>query len=59
MMFSLYNDELTLQIFPQGNEIFGHLQEEQYERVIKALEHAILATDLALYFRYDLLLYII
>ena len=35
----------------QGNNIFGNLTAEEYNRVMKMLENAILATDLALYFR--------
>ena len=35
----------------QGNEILSNLTQEQYERVLQVLESAILATDLALYFR--------
>jgi len=38
---------------PQGNEILSNLTQAQYERVLQVLENAILATDLALYFRYE------
>jgi len=35
----------------QGNQILCHLSPEEYTRVIKVLEDAIIATDLAVYFR--------
>lgn len=35
----------------QGNNIFQSLSPAQYRNVIKMLEHAILSTDLALYFK--------
>ena len=35
----------------QGNDILVNLSPDDYERVIKVVENAILATDLALYFR--------
>lgn len=34
-----------------GNQILAHLTSEEYRRVINVLEEAILATDLAIYFR--------
>ena len=38
--------------FFQGNEILANLPQDHYEQCIRLLEGAILATDLALYFRY-------
>ncbi|XP_068745612.1 cGMP-specific 3',5'-cyclic phosphodiesterase-like [Montipora capricornis] len=35
----------------EGNNIFEHLSPEDYRMTIKILEHAILSTDLALYFQ--------
>ena len=43
---------MNLSIILQGSDILSHLDQEEYESVIKILENAILATDLALYFRY-------
>lgn len=37
----------------QGNQILGNLSPDEYSRIIKVLEDAILATDLAVYFRLD------
>lgn len=37
-----------------GNQILSNLSSEDYSRAIKVLEDAILSTDLAVYFRYDL-----
>lgn len=37
---------------PQGNDILMNLSQDDYERVVKIVENAILATDLVLYFRY-------
>ena len=39
-------------LYFQGNEILANLQQEHYEECIRLLEGAILATDLALYFRH-------
>lgn len=39
----------------QGNQILGNLSPDEYSRVIKVLEDAILSTDLAVYFRYRLM----
>lgn len=36
----------------QGNNIFQSLSPQEYRTAIKMLEHAILSTDLALYFKY-------
>ena len=38
--------------FFQGNNIFSELPPEEYREAINLLEHAILSTDLALYFKY-------
>lgn len=35
-----------------GNQILGSLSSEEYERVVVLVERAILATDLALYFKH-------
>jgi dual 3',5'-cyclic-AMP and -GMP phosphodiesterase 11 len=35
----------------EGNQILSHLSPDEYSRVLKVLEDAILATDLAVYFR--------
>lgn len=35
----------------EGNQILSHLSPDEYSRVLKILEDAILATDLAVYFR--------
>lgn len=40
----------------QGNDILGSVNQEEYERIIQLIEGAILATDLALYFRFVYLL---
>ena len=44
-------------ISPQGNEIFQTLSTEEYNEVIQLLEQAILATDLALYFKWVFFMY--
>lgn len=36
----------------QGNEILSHLSPEEYSCAISVIEDAILATDLAVYFKY-------
>lgn len=38
-------------IYVQGNQILSNLSPEEYRRVVNVLEDAILATDLAVYFR--------
>lgn len=35
-----------------GNQILLNLSSDDYEKVVKVLEDAILSTDLAVYFRY-------
>ena len=35
-----------------GNNIFGALTAEEYRLAIKQVEHNIISTDLALYFKY-------
>ncbi|PFX27035.1 dual 3',5'-cyclic-AMP and -GMP phosphodiesterase 11-like isoform X1 [Stylophora pistillata] len=44
-------DQCIMIINSQGNEIFGSLSAEDYNKVIKLVEQAIIATDLALYFQ--------
>lgn len=39
----------------QGNQILSNVSSEEYSRIVKVLEDAILSTDLAVYFRYDYL----
>lgn len=36
----------------QGNQILGNVSPDEYSRIVKVLEDAILSTDLAVYFRY-------
>ena len=43
------NDILCMKL--QGNNIFQNLTSSQYKEVMKLLKHAILATDLAQYFK--------
>ncbi|KAK2167603.1 hypothetical protein LSH36_26g11008 [Paralvinella palmiformis] len=45
-------DQCIMILNTKGSEILSNLTQEQYERVLQVLESAILATDLALYFRY-------
>ncbi|XP_064632499.1 dual 3',5'-cyclic-AMP and -GMP phosphodiesterase 11-like isoform X2 [Lineus longissimus] len=45
-------DQCIMILNTKGNEILSNLRQDEYERVIKILENAILATDLALYFRF-------
>ncbi|XP_014256166.1 dual 3',5'-cyclic-AMP and -GMP phosphodiesterase 11 isoform X2 [Cimex lectularius] len=44
-------DQCLMILNSQGNQILANLSPEEYSRVIKVLEDAILATDLAVYFR--------
>uniref|UniRef100_A0A2S2PQH0 Dual 3',5'-cyclic-AMP and-GMP phosphodiesterase 11 n=2 Tax=Aphidini TaxID=33387 RepID=A0A2S2PQH0_SCHGA len=44
-------DQCLMILNSQGNQILGNLSPNEYSRVIKVLEDAILATDLAVYFR--------
>lgn len=45
-------DQCIMIISTKGNDILSSLRPEEYERVIQLLESAILATDLALYFKF-------
>lgn len=38
----------------QGNQILANISPDEYSRIIKVLEDAILSTDLAVYFRYSI-----
>jgi hypothetical protein len=38
----------------QGNQILANVSPDEYSRIIKVLEDAILSTDLAVYFRYSI-----
>ncbi|XP_050537354.1 dual 3',5'-cyclic-AMP and -GMP phosphodiesterase 11-like isoform X2 [Daktulosphaira vitifoliae] len=44
-------DQCLMILNSQGNQILSNLSPEEYSRIIKVLEDAILATDLAVYFR--------
>ncbi|CAG7733848.1 unnamed protein product [Allacma fusca] len=44
-------DQCLMILNTQGNQILSHLSPDEYSRVVKVLEDAILATDLAVYFR--------
>lgn len=44
-------DQSLMILSSQGNQILGNLSPEEYSRVVKVLEEAILSTDLAVYFR--------
>lgn len=44
-------DQCLMILNSQGNQILGNLSPDEYSRVIKVLEDAILSTDLAVYFR--------
>ncbi|KAL5016395.1 hypothetical protein ScPMuIL_005984, partial [Solemya velum] len=44
-------DHCIMILNSEGNNIFGGLSPDVYRQAIKGLEHAILSTDLALYFR--------
>lgn len=39
----------------QGNQILSNVSSEEYSRIVKVLEDAILSTDVAVYCRYDYL----
>ncbi|EDV22124.1 uncharacterized protein TRIADDRAFT_50691 [Trichoplax adhaerens] len=45
-------DHCIMILNSEGNNIFAQLTPSQYSSVVKMLEHAILATDLALHFRH-------
>ncbi|CAH0774211.1 unnamed protein product [Bemisia tabaci] len=44
-------DQCVMILNSQGNQILSNISSEEYSRVIKVLEDAILSTDLAVYFR--------
>ncbi|EFN74937.1 Dual 3',5'-cyclic-AMP and -GMP phosphodiesterase 11 [Camponotus floridanus] len=44
-------DQCLMILSSQGNQILSNLSPEEYSRVVKVLEDAILSTDLAVYFR--------
>ncbi|XP_050425718.1 dual 3',5'-cyclic-AMP and -GMP phosphodiesterase 11-like isoform X2 [Adelges cooleyi] len=44
-------DQCLMILNSQGNQILGNLSPDEYTRIIQVLEDAILATDLAVYFR--------
>ncbi|XP_076276982.1 dual 3',5'-cyclic-AMP and -GMP phosphodiesterase 11 isoform X5 [Lasioglossum baleicum] len=44
-------DQSLMILSSQGNQILSNLSPEEYSRVVKVLEEAILSTDLAVYFR--------
>ncbi|XP_011313484.1 dual 3',5'-cyclic-AMP and -GMP phosphodiesterase 11-like [Fopius arisanus] len=43
-------DQCLMILSSEGNQILSNLSPEEYSRVVKVLEEAILATDLAVYF---------
>ena len=45
-------DQCIMILNSPGNQILGNLSSEEYCRVIRVLEYAILSTDLAVYFRW-------
>lgn len=45
-------DQCVMILNSSGNQILANLSPDEYSRVIKVLEEAILSTDLAVYFRY-------
>ncbi|XP_011343086.1 dual 3',5'-cyclic-AMP and -GMP phosphodiesterase 11 isoform X2 [Ooceraea biroi] len=44
-------DQCLMILSSQGNQVLSNLSPEEYSRVVKVLEEAILSTDLAVYFR--------
>ncbi|KAK6628218.1 Dual 3',5'-cyclic-AMP and -GMP phosphodiesterase 11 [Polyplax serrata] len=44
-------DQCIMILNSQGNQILGNVSSDEYARIIKILEDAILSTDLAVYFR--------
>ncbi|XP_046405591.1 dual 3',5'-cyclic-AMP and -GMP phosphodiesterase 11 isoform X2 [Ischnura elegans] len=44
-------DQCIMILNSQGNQILSNMSSEEYSRIIKVLEDAILSTDLAVYFR--------
>jgi hypothetical protein len=51
-------DQCLMILNSPGNQILSNLSSEDYARVIHVLEDAILSTDLAVYFRLVLILYL-
>lgn len=49
-------DQCLMILNSPGNQILSNLSSEDYSRAIKVLEDAILSTDLAVYFRWALVL---
>lgn len=45
-------DQCLMILNSPGNQILSHLSSEDYSKVIRVLEDAILSTDLAVYFRW-------
>lgn len=44
-------DQCLMILSSQGNQILSNVSSEEYSRIVKVLEEAILSTDLAVYFR--------
>lgn len=44
-------DQCLMILNSPGNQVLGNLSSEDYSKVIRVLEDAILSTDLAVYFR--------
>lgn len=47
-------DQCVMILNSVGNQILANISSDEYARVIKVLEDAILSTDLAVYFRYGI-----
>lgn len=45
-------DQCLMILNSPGNQVLVNLSSDDYEKVVKVLEDAILSTDLAVYFRY-------
>lgn len=45
-------DQCIMILNSPGNELLSNISPEEYSRIIRVLEEAILSTDLAVYFRY-------
>lgn len=45
-------DQCIMILSTKGNDILSNIRQDEYEEVIQMLENAILATDLALYFKF-------
>lgn len=46
-------DQCIMILNSPGNQVLSNISSEDYARVIRVLEDAILSTDLAVYFRYE------